>query len=96
MVELSAERGYEGVTVRSLTRLAGVSTRSFYKHFANAEECFAHTYDWLVQDALRRAYAARNGGAGITGAWTPRPPSGPPSGRSRRTSCEIRKRAGWC
>ena len=61
MVELSAERGYEGVTVRGLTRLAGVSTRSFYKHFANAEECFAHTYDWLVQDALRRAYAARNG-----------------------------------
>jgi AcrR family transcriptional regulator len=59
MVEMVAERGYEGITVRGLARLAGVSTRSFYKHFANAEECFVATYESLVQGSLRRAYAAR-------------------------------------
>jgi AcrR family transcriptional regulator len=59
MVELVAERGYDGVTVRSLTRLAGVSTRSFYKHFAHAEECFASTYESLMHAALRRARAAQ-------------------------------------
>lgn len=61
MIELSADLGYESITVRSLTRLAGVSTRSFYKHFANAEECFAYTYRSLIEDSLRRARAARNG-----------------------------------
>jgi AcrR family transcriptional regulator len=61
MIELSAERGYENVTVRSLTRLAGVSTRSFYKHFANVGECFAYTYESLMEDGLRRAAEAQAG-----------------------------------
>jgi len=61
MVELSSECGYEGVTVRSVTRLAGVSTRTFYKHFGNAEECFLDTYRWLMRCGLRRAYAAQTG-----------------------------------
>jgi AcrR family transcriptional regulator len=55
MVELVAERGYSGVTVRSLARAAGVSTRTFYKHFANVDECFASTYGSLMECALRRA-----------------------------------------
>ncbi len=62
MIELSAERGYEAVTVRSLTRLAGVSTRSFYKHFENAGDCFAYSYESLMQDCLRRACAAWDAG----------------------------------
>jgi AcrR family transcriptional regulator len=63
MIELSAERGYEKVTVRSLTRLAGVSTRSFYKHFANVGECFADSYETLMEDGLGRAAEARDGSA---------------------------------
>jgi AcrR family transcriptional regulator len=59
MVEMVAERGFEAVTVRGLTRLAGVSTRSFYQHFDNAEECFAATYDSLMQNGLCRTYAAQ-------------------------------------
>jgi AcrR family transcriptional regulator len=55
MVDLVAEHGYQGVRVRGLTRLAGVSTRSFYKHFANVEECFLFTYESLLDAALRRA-----------------------------------------
>ena len=36
-----AERGYERVTIRGLTRLAGVSTSTFYKHFCDKDECHA-------------------------------------------------------
>jgi AcrR family transcriptional regulator len=61
MIDLSADRGYEAVTVRALTRLAGVSTRSFYSHFGNVEECFTFAYQSLAGASLRKAEAARNG-----------------------------------
>jgi AcrR family transcriptional regulator len=44
MIELVAERGIAGITVRGLTRTSGVSTRTFYAHFANLDECFASAY----------------------------------------------------
>lgn len=59
MIELAAEQGFEKVTVRGLSRLAGVSTATFYKQFPNVEECFASTYESLMQRALRRAYTAQ-------------------------------------
>jgi AcrR family transcriptional regulator len=65
MIELSAERGFEAITLRELTRLAGVSTRTFYKHFPNAEECFAYTYESLMLEGLRRAHGAQR----ATGTW---------------------------
>jgi len=55
MVELVAERGYRGVTVRGLSRLAGVSTKTFYQCFENVEDCFAATHSRIVGRALRRA-----------------------------------------
>jgi len=55
MVELVAERGYRGVTVRGLSRLAGVSTKAFYDCFRNVEDCFAATHARIVHDTLRRA-----------------------------------------
>jgi AcrR family transcriptional regulator len=58
MIELVAERGFEGVTVRQLSNLAGVSTGTFYRHFANTEECFASTYDLVMQCALQRALSS--------------------------------------
>lgn len=60
MVELVGEHGYPDVTVRGLARWAGVSTRTFYKHFANADECFASTYESLMGCALERASASRS------------------------------------
>lgn len=54
MVELVAERGYRGVTVRELSRTAGVSTGTFYSHFENVEECFFATCAWFLRDASRR------------------------------------------
>ena len=55
MVQLVAEQGYPQVTVRGLARLAGVSTKTFYKCFANVEECFAVTYARIVRGVLPRA-----------------------------------------
>jgi AcrR family transcriptional regulator len=54
MIELVAERGFSGLTVRGLTRTSGVSTRAFYSHFANVEECFGSTCDSVMRTALRR------------------------------------------
>lgn len=54
MIELVAERGYSRVTVRELSRLAGVSTKSFYECFENVEACFVATYARIIRDAVRR------------------------------------------
>jgi AcrR family transcriptional regulator len=52
MVELVAERGIGRVTVRELASTAGVSTRTFYAHFPNADECFTSTYESVMRNAL--------------------------------------------
>jgi AcrR family transcriptional regulator len=62
MVELVAEHGYPGVTVRGLTRAAGVSSRTFYKHFENAGGCFASTYESLMGCGLGRASTSLEAG----------------------------------
>ena len=53
MVELVAERGYSGVTIRGLVRTSGVSTSTFYRHFPNVEECFASTYRAIMLRAFK-------------------------------------------
>lgn len=58
MVELVAERGFSGVTVRGLSSTAGVSTRTFYAHFPNAEECFTSTFESVMRTALKRFTAS--------------------------------------
>jgi AcrR family transcriptional regulator len=55
MVELTGEKGYQDVTVRALTRTAGVSSRTFYRHFPNREECVASTIDDLGHELLFRS-----------------------------------------
>jgi AcrR family transcriptional regulator len=63
MVELVVESGRPKAAVRDLSKAAGVSTRAFYKHFENVEECFASTCEALLDCALRRASAARMAGS---------------------------------
>jgi AcrR family transcriptional regulator len=55
MVELAADAGHEHVTVRGLTRTAGVSSRAFYGHFANREECLADTVVSVGRELISRA-----------------------------------------
>jgi len=61
MIELVAERGYEGVTVRGLSRLAGVSSGTLYEHFAGKEDCFFQTYELLMDRLARRVSSAYEG-----------------------------------
>lgn len=55
MIALVDRSGWDGVRVRSLARTAGVSTATFYKHFVNADDCLASTYDAVMTAALQHA-----------------------------------------
>jgi AcrR family transcriptional regulator len=61
MIELVGEGGYEVVTLRGLTTLAGVSTRTFYEHFEGKEDCFLSTYELVVQRIGARVTSAQVG-----------------------------------
>jgi AcrR family transcriptional regulator len=61
MIELVAERGYGAVTVRELVRMAGVSTGTFYEHFADKEACFLRTYGLIVRRSTKQVGAAQKG-----------------------------------
>jgi AcrR family transcriptional regulator len=66
MVEAVAVHGYEGVSVKQVVGLAGVSRRSFYEQFANKQECFLATYDLIATRGASRvseAYRAASGDA---------------------------------
>ena len=65
MIGLVIERGYERVTVRGLAELAGVSTHTFYGHYANLEQCFGYICDATLLGALHRAAALSTAG----GSW---------------------------
>ena len=64
MIDLVGERGYEKVTARALSRLSGVSTRSFYKHFESKEDCFACTHQMVANRVVRQMVEARAGESG--------------------------------
>jgi AcrR family transcriptional regulator len=57
VVQLASERGPDGVTVRSLSKLAGVSTATFYTHFRNTDECFGKTCESTMDRALEQMTA---------------------------------------
>ena len=61
MVELAGESGYKSVTVRALTKRAGVSTKAFYEHFSDKEDCFLQTYECITRRAVKRIIAAQAG-----------------------------------
>lgn len=46
------ERGYEGLTVRGISKLAGVSTRTFYGHFENLDECLGQSCAAVTRSTL--------------------------------------------
>jgi AcrR family transcriptional regulator len=60
MIELAAEAGYGGVTIRDVARAAGVSKPTFYKFFADKEDCFASTYDHVIRCAARNVLASQS------------------------------------
>jgi AcrR family transcriptional regulator len=59
MAQAVAKRGF-AATVTEVCAAAGVSTRAFYEHFTDKEECFMATFDCgarLLQGAMSAAYA---------------------------------------
>jgi AcrR family transcriptional regulator len=64
MVEAISRHGYEGVTVRQVIGLAGVSRRSFYEHFENRHDCFLKTAGTIARRELRDAREASTAQAG--------------------------------
>ncbi len=59
MIESVAIRGYGATSVAELSRLAGVSKRTFYERFSNKEACFLATHDKIVECVVERMVAAR-------------------------------------
>jgi AcrR family transcriptional regulator len=58
MVAAVAESGYAAITLKQLVSLAGVSRTTFYKHFADKEQCFLATYDAIATIAGERVSSA--------------------------------------
>ena len=64
MIEACARHGYAETTVREVAGLAGVSSKTLYKHFESKEACFLATYDLVVQQAIGRISAAHRDASG--------------------------------
>lgn len=59
MIEIVGAEGYRGVTVRKLTKMAHVSTATFYAQFDGTEDCFLGTYSMLMDRISERVLATR-------------------------------------
>jgi AcrR family transcriptional regulator len=59
MIALVNQSGSSAVRVRPLASAAGVSTATFYRHFANTDDCLVSAYDAVMATALRDAARAQ-------------------------------------
>jgi AcrR family transcriptional regulator len=60
IVDLAAQDGLRAVTVRRLTKLAGVSTAAFYSRFSGTDDCLLTTYKEIMAGATRSIIATRS------------------------------------
>jgi AcrR family transcriptional regulator len=63
-VAVFADRGYEAARVADILTVAGVSRSTFYKHFANKQDCFLATLDAaldLAGERVRATYEESDG-----------------------------------
>jgi AcrR family transcriptional regulator len=56
--EVCAERGWTEATVADVVRAAGVSQRTFYRHFESKEQCFLAAFEAAVAEARGWVLAA--------------------------------------
>lgn len=66
MVELLKTQGYEAITVRGLARRANVSTKTFYRFYADREDCFLSLHQQAVRKLLRGVTTRRTQSAAKT------------------------------
>ncbi|HEY3864806.1 MAG TPA: TetR/AcrR family transcriptional regulator [Solirubrobacteraceae bacterium] len=62
IIEAVNERGFLATTISDLVARAGISSRSFYEHFQNKEECLLAAYDEIVTRLQRRLAKAVSAG----------------------------------
>jgi AcrR family transcriptional regulator len=60
MIELTAREGFDAVTVRKLTKAAGVSSRAFYLRFSGVDDCLLNAYTETMAGAANRIRATRS------------------------------------
>lgn len=53
LASVAADKGLAAVTVADVVRVAGVSKRTFYEHFADKDACFLALYRLTCASALR-------------------------------------------
>lgn len=53
MVASCAERGYEASSVADLLELSGISSKTFYQHFKDKQDCFRAAVEEVVEGTLR-------------------------------------------
>jgi AcrR family transcriptional regulator len=61
--EVCASRGYRSTTLADIVREAGVSPRTFYKHYSCKEECFLDAYRTLLGSLNERIAKVSAGGS---------------------------------
>jgi AcrR family transcriptional regulator len=59
MIELAAHDGVEAITVRKLTKAAGVSSRAFYARFSGTDDCLLTSYREVMAGAVHRIAGTR-------------------------------------
>ena len=62
MIELTASEGFDLVTVRKLTRAAGVSSRAFYLRFSGVDDCLLTAYGETMAGAAAGIRDTRSAG----------------------------------
>jgi AcrR family transcriptional regulator len=60
MIRLTARDGFGAVTVRKLTKTAGVSSRAFYLRFSGIDDCLLSAYGEVMAEAAERIRATRS------------------------------------
>jgi AcrR family transcriptional regulator len=68
MIRVAGSKGYPATSVSDVLADAGASRTTFYKHFANKQECFLAAYDRAVERILGASEAACEEG----GCWNDR------------------------
>lgn len=62
MIELTANEGFDAVTVRKLTRASGVSSRAFYLRFSGVDDCLLTAYGETMAGAAAGIRDTRSAG----------------------------------
>ncbi len=60
ITEIVAEQGYDAVKVREVVKLAGVSTKTFYRHFESKEDCFLRAHEIVIRHARAGLLSAQS------------------------------------